>query len=328
MSPTTTDGIPIEVHLGPEDWARSLRTDAAAGLTSSPKELSPTWLYDDRGCELFEQITRLPEYYPTRAERAILHERADEIAARVDADVLVELGAGTAEKTRVLLDALDSVDEYVPFDVAESVVVATARAIGTEYPALDVHGVVGDFRRHAGRLPASAGGRGRRLVAFLGGTIGNLRPHERAALLRDLAAAMAPGDALLLGTDLVKDRGRLVAAYDDAAGVTAEFNLNVLRVLNRELGATFPVHGFRHVARFDEDHRWIEMHLQATDTTIVDIAELDLTIGLAAGETIRTEISAKFERAQVTREVTAAGFEPAAWWTDAAGDYALSLAVR
>ncbi len=327
MSPMTATGIPIEVHLGPEDWARALRDEAHAGLTATPKELPPTWLYDERGCELFDAITRLPEYYPTRTEHAILAERAEAAAAITGADTLVELGAGTSEKTRLLLDAMvgrGGLQRFVPFDVAEATLCATAEAVADEYPGIEVVGVVGDFRRHLGKLPTV----GRRLVAFLGGTIGNLRPDERAAMLADLAQNLAPGDALLLGTDLVKDRRRLVAAYDDAAGVTAAFNKNVLAVLNRELGADFDLDRFDHVARFDEDEEWIEMWLRSRGSQVVRIPGLDLTIRFDDGEPVRTEISAKFRTERVESELLTAGLLPVAWWTDPADDFAISLAVR
>src|SRR3954454_25073855 len=285
-----TTATTIEVHLGPDDWARSLREEAHAGLTSSPKELPPTWLYDERGCDLFDQITRLPEYYPTRAERSILQRRALEAAAVARADTLVEIGAGTAEKTRLLLDAMSMsglLERYVPFDVAEATLRATASAVAAEHPGVRVEGVVGDFRRHLGSLPRG----GRRLIAFLGGTIGNLEPFERAALLATLAGGMAPGDAFLLGTDLVKDRDRLVRAYDDAAGVTAAFNKNVLAVLNRELDADFDLDRFDHIARFDDDHEWIEMRLRSRGAQTVEVRGLDLTLSFADGEDLRTEIS-------------------------------------
>ena len=316
----------IEVHLGPEEWDRSLRHEAHVGLTASPKELSPTWLYDERGCALFDEITRLPEYYPTRAERSILQRRALEIAAVARADTLVELGAGTADKTRVLLDAMSVsglLRRYVPFDVAESTLRATAASVAEEHPDVLVEGVVGDFRRHLGELPTG----GRRLIAFLGGTIGNLLPEERATMLATLAAGMQPGDTLLLGTDLVKDRSRLVAAYDDAAGVTAAFNKNVLAVLNRELGADFDLDGFDHVARFDEEHEWIEMRLRARRAQTVQVPELELTLHFADGEDLRTEVSAKFRPEGVRDELDAAGLELCEWWTDD-GDFALSLAIR
>jgi L-histidine Nalpha-methyltransferase len=320
-------GVSVDVLLTARDWARSLRREALAGLTSSPKELSPTWLYDERGCELFDQITRLPEYYPTRAERSILRERAVEAAAIARADTLVELGAGTAEKTRLLLDAMSLsglLRRYVPFDVAESTLRETCAAVRREHPDLEVKGVVGDFRRHLDRLPTG----GRRLVAFLGGTIGNLQPAERHEMLATLAAGMAPGDSLLLGTDLVKDRARLVAAYDDAAGVTAAFNKNVLTILNRELGADFDVDRFDHVARFDEDEEWMEMRLRSRGRQTVRVPGLELTLRFEDGEDLRTEISAKFRPERVRDELADAGFALHEWWTDTAGDFALTLSTR
>jgi L-histidine Nalpha-methyltransferase len=325
MTPPTA-ATSLAVLLEADAWSRALRADAEAGLRASPKELSPTWLYDDRGSELFDAITRLDEYYPTRAERAALQAHSPAIAAATTPTTLVELGAGTADKTRVLLDALcaTGLRRYVPFDVAESTLTATIDAVAGEYPGLEVAGVVGDFRRHLSAIPMT----GRTLVAFLGGTIGNLRPVERAELFGELASVLRPGDSLLLGTDLLKDRRRLVAAYDDAAGVTADFNRNVLTVLNRELGADFDVEAFDHVARFDEENRWIEMHLRARRAMAVRVDELDLDITFEAGETIRTEISAKFDRHQVVEELSAAGFHVAAWCTDPAGDFALSLAER
>lgn len=325
--PLSTNGITIEVHLGPDDWARSLRNDALAGLSASPKDLPPTWLYDDRGCELFDQITRLPEYYPTRAERSILRARSLEIAALSGADTLVELGAGTAKKTRLLLDAMalgDRLERYVPFDVAEPTLRNTADSVAAEHPGVQITGVVGDFRRHLGEIPTG----GRRLIAFLGGTIGNLDPAARAQMLGELATGMAPGDTLLLGTDLVKDRVRLVEAYDDAAGVTAAFNKNVLVVLNRELGASFDLDRFAHVARFDEDHEWIEMRLRSDGAQVVNVPGLDISLSFEDGEDLRTEISAKFRPEGVRDELAAAGLALAEWWTDPDGDFALSLSVR
>ena len=325
--PVTTPGIEIEVHLGPDEWERSLREEALAGLTSTPKVLPPTWLYDDRGCDLFDQITRLPEYYPTRAERSILLRRGLDIAERSGADTLVELGAGTAEKTRILLEAMalhGRLTRYVPFDVAESTLRATADAVSAEHPTIRVEGVVGDFRRHLGELPRG----GRRLIAFLGGTIGNLEPDDRAEMLATIAAGMAPGDAFLLGTDLVKDRTRLVAAYDDAAGVTAAFNKNVLQVLNNELDADFDLDAFDHVARFDEEHEWIEMRLRSRREQTARVGALGITLQFAHGEDLRTEISAKFRPERVRDELQAAGLDVVGWWTDDDGDFALSLAVR
>jgi L-histidine N-alpha-methyltransferase len=325
--PLTTEDIDIEVHLEPADVAAALRADVGRGLRAAHKELSPKWFYDEHGCALFEAITRLPEYYPTRTERAILAEHADDIAALTGADTLVELGSGTSEKTRLLLDALadaGTLARFVPFDVAQSTLLDSAVSICGEYPDVAVTAVVGDFERHIRRLP----GEGRRLVAFLGGTIGNLDPPARAALLGDLAATLRPGEHLLLGTDLVKDRARLVAAYDDAAGVTAAFNRNVLSVLNRELGAHFDLDRFDHIACFDEEHEWIEMRLRSRGDQRVDIEALGMAVELADGEDIRTEISAKFRPARIRAELAAAGLRTRAIWTDPAGDFALTLAVK
>jgi L-histidine N-alpha-methyltransferase len=317
--------VQLTYHLGPDDAAEALRADALAGLTATPKELPPRWFYDERGSELFDRITRLPEYYPTRTERAILTARAGEIAAAAGADVLVELGSGTSEKTRLLLTAMreaGTLRRFVPFDVDPSVLRLAGDALAEEYPGLEVDGVVGDFTRHLGELPTD----GRRLVAFLGSTIGNLAPAERAAILADLAATLRPGDSFLLGTDLVKDENRLVRAYDDAAGVTAEFNRNVLLVLNRELKADFDPEAFAHVARWDAEHEWIEMRLRSVRDQQVNVAALDLGVPFAAGEEMRTEISAKFRREGVERELAAAGLAMTRWWTDPAGDFGLSLA--
>jgi L-histidine N-alpha-methyltransferase len=313
------------MYLDEHDLERSLRTDARTGLTANPKWLPPRWFYDARGSELFEEITRLPEYYPTRAEREILVARAGQIAAAANAKTLIELGSGSSEKTRLLLSALRThggLGAFVPLDVSGSALRDAMAVIVEEYPALDVHGIVADFTRHLRHLPTG----GTRLVAFLGGTIGNLMPAERAEFLADLRGALEPGDWLLLGTDLVKDPAVLVAAYDDSAGVTAEFNRNVLRVLNRELGADFEVDAFAHVARWDVEQEWIEMRLRAEKPMTVRLPALDLTVAFARGEELRTEISAKFRRAGVDRELTAAGFAPRYWWTDPQGRFAQSLA--
>jgi len=316
--------ISVDQHLGPDDLARALRHDVRHGLTAEPKTLPPKWFYDDRGCELFEAITAAPEYYPTRCERQILSLRAGEIAAACPADTLVELGSGTSIKTALLLDALvdqGSLRRFIPFDVSETTLRAAADRLLRSYPDLEIHGVVGDFERHLHTLPSC----GRRLVVFLGGTVGNLEPRQRAAFLSQVAAGMRPGDALLLGTDLVKDVDRLVAAYDDASGITAAFNLNVLQVMNRELGADFDVDGFRHVARWDDEREWIEMRLRSTTDQVVSLPAVDLVVALADGEELRTEISAKFRRSGVEAEVSAAGLDLAQWWTDDHGDFAVSL---
>jgi len=314
----------VDVHLTPDVLAAVLRTDVQEGLGDRPRELAPKWFYDERGCDLFDQITRLPEYYPTRCEREILVRESATIARVTGADTLIELGSGTSEKTRLLLDAMagaGSLRRIVAFDVSEPTIRTASAALAAEYPDTEVHGVVGDFDHHLGLLP----GGGRRMVAFLGSTVGNLRPAERKRFLADVASQMAPGDALLLGTDLVKDHARLEAAYDDAAGVTAAFNRNVLTVLNRELGADFDVEQFDHVARFDADEEWIELGLRSHRDQTVVIPDPGMTIDLEAGEVIATEISAKFRRAGVETELAGAGLVLSDWWTDEAGDFGLSL---
>jgi L-histidine N-alpha-methyltransferase len=322
---TTPATLTVEFHLDGADMAAALRDDARRGLSANPKQLPPKWFYDERGSELFDEITRLPEYYPTRREREILERWAGEIAAATGADTLVELGSGTSAKTRLLLDALaraGTLKRFVPFDVSEATLLGASAMIAKAYPGVSVHGVVGDFERHLALVPSG----GRRLVAFLGGTIGNLEPAARAGFLAGVATTMEPGDALLLGTDLVKDPGRLEAAYDDPGGVTAEFNRNVLHVLNRELGADFVPERFAHVARWVPEHEWIEMRLRAQVEQTVRVPAIEMVVEFAAGEQLRTEISAKFTRAGVEAELTAAGFDLREWWTDAADDFALSLA--
>ena len=321
----TPEPVRIDVHLGQDELDAALRDDVRRGLTSTPKQLPPKWFYDDRGSMLFDEITRLPEYYPTRREREILQARAADIAEITGADTLVELGSGTSEKTTLLLDALHDAGRlrrFVPFDVCEPVLRDAAATIAARYDGLSVIAVVGDFEHHLEEIPDI----GRRLVVFLGGTIGNLVPDERARFLSAIAVQMGPDDAFLLGTDLVKDIGRLEAAYDDSAGVTAAFNKNMLAVINDRLAADFHPDRFDHVARFDTENEWIEMHLRSTDDQTVTIRDLDLTVQFAAGEEMRTEISAKFTRPRVEAELLAAGLKPAEWWTDPAGDFAVSLA--
>ena len=313
----------LDVHLTPADLAEALRRDVACGLGARPRWLPPKWFYDERGGQLFDEITRLPEYYPTRAETEILTERATDIAALTGATHLVELGSGTSTKTRLLLDALQ-VRTCTPFDVDEATLRAAAVALEGAYPGLEVQAVVGDFEHHLGSLP----GRGGRLVAFLGSTIGNLAPPERAKLLSDLASTLSTGEWLLLGTDLVKDEATLVAAYDDAQGITAEFNRNVLHVVNRQLHADFDASAFRHRAVWVPAEEWIEMRLVAEGDQQVRVADLDLDVDFADGEELRTEISAKFRRVGVEAELAAAGFEVACWWTDPQDRFALSLSRR
>jgi L-histidine N-alpha-methyltransferase len=316
---------PLLYLISDDDITRALRDDVRAGLTATPKALPPRWFYDARGSELFEEITRLPEYYPTRSERAILTERATEVAAITRAKTLVELGSGSSDKTRLLLDALSRIGElgaFVPLDVSASALEQSTVDIANAYPGISVRGVVGDFTRHLSAVPAG----GKRLVAFLGGTIGNLVPDERATFLHLLRAELDPGEWLLLGTDLVKSPHELVPAYDDARGVTADFNRNVLRVINRELGAGFDPEGFEHVAVWDSRREWIEMRLRATKAYRVAVPALDLTVDIAEGEELRTEISTKFHPDGVRAELVAAGFTATRRWTDSYGRFMVTLA--
>jgi L-histidine N-alpha-methyltransferase len=318
--------IVIDSHLdGGQE--RSLADDALDGLTRPFKEIPPKHFYDARGAELFDRICELPEYYPTRAERAILERGAADIAAATEAVELVELGSGTAAKTRVLLDALSeagTLERYVPVDVTEQMVRECAEELTDEYPGLRVHGVIGDFERHLDRLPQPAGPR---IVAFLGGTIGNFPPGSRRRFLRGLASLLGPNDHLLMGTDLVKDPGVLCAAYDDAQGITAEFNRNVLLVLNRELQADFDPEDFEHVALFDPEHEWIEMRLRARREHTAFVGDLGLAVHFDAGEELRTEISAKFTRERVGEDLAAAGLRLVRWLTDPDELFALSLST-
>jgi L-histidine N-alpha-methyltransferase len=305
--------------------AEALRADARAGLSAVPKVLPPKWFYDERGSELFEKITRLEEYYPTRAERSILRAAAGQIAAATRARTLVELGAGAADKTRLLLDALrgeGTLASFVPVDVSEAALIDAARRVDEGYPGLSVTAVVSDFEEHLG-LPDGES----RLVAFLGGTIGNLLPGQRAEFFASLRARLRPGDAFLLGTDLVKDPAVLVTAYDDPAGVTAAFNKNILLVLNAGLGANFDPDEFDHVALWDAGEEWIEMRLRSLSDQVVAVPGIDLVVEFAEGEDMRTEVSAKFRRGGIAAELAAAGFAMRSWWTDGDGQFGLSLSV-
>ncbi|MGH9245039.1 MAG: L-histidine N(alpha)-methyltransferase [Acidimicrobiales bacterium] len=323
-SRAVASGFTVERRLPPGYLDDALRADAWEGLTSQPKWLPPKWFYDKAGSELFDEITRLPEYYPTRAERSILDGRAGEIASVSRAATVVELGAGSSEKTRLLLDALRSAGylrRYVPVDVSDAALVDAGPALARDYADLEVHALVADFE-HVTDLPD---GGDTRLVAFLGGTIGNFEPGARSAFLANLRRAMHPGDFLLLGTDLVKSPTVLVPAYDDAAGVTAAFNRNVLHVLNRELGADFAADRFEHVALWDADNEWIEMRLRSGGRQAIHAQSLDLDVTFEDGEEMRTEISAKFRREGIERELDAAGFIVRRWWTDGDGRFGLSL---
>ena len=316
--------LQIDTYLDDDYFDLALRADVLAGLTGPFKELPPKWFYDDAGSELFDQITRLEEYYPTEAERSILRDRADEIAAVSAADTLVELGSGTADKTRVLLDAMSAtgqLERFVPFDVSEGILRSSSTALLEAYPQLSIHGVVGDFERHLDTIPSE----GTRLIALLGGTIGNFTQDERKGLLTDIVSSMSPGDTFLLGTDLVKDPERLELAYDDPQGVTAAFNKNLLSVLNHRLGANFDLDAFEHVARFDLEDEWIDLRLRSLRDQTVEIPALDLDVAFSEGEEMRTEISAKFRRQRVSDELKMVGLDMVEWWTDARGDYAVSL---
>jgi L-histidine N-alpha-methyltransferase len=324
-----TDGAPsatlqVDVYLTPEDRLEAMREDVRLGLTSTPKQLPPKWFYDERGSELFEEITRLPEYYLTDRERVILGEHAYDVALLTAANTLVEPGSGSSEKTRLLLDAMvhaGYLKRFVPFDVSEQALREAAAAIADEYPGIEVHGVVGDFEHHLVWLPEGR----RRLFAFLGSSIGNLTGDQRARFLETLHGLLGTGEALLLGADLVKDPVRLELAYNDSRGITAEFNRNVLNVINHELGGSFDPARFTHVARWDAENEWMEMLLRSDVDQRVRVADLELEVDYAAGEEMRTEISDKFRRSGLETELGNAGFELAHWWEDPERDFAVSL---
>ncbi len=329
----TTRTARIDVHLTPADARAALRADVLLGLTAQPKRLPPKYFYDARGSALFEEITALPEYFPTRTEAALLTAHVDEVAALTGATTLVELGSGSSAKTRLLLDALGregTLRRYVPLDVSAAALREALDALAVRYPALGLHGVVGDFTAHLDRLPRGGGsgaGGDRRLLAFLGGTIGNLEPGQRAVFLARVRAALRRGEHLLLGAALVTDPEVLVAAYDDAAGVTAEFNRNLLHVLNRELHADLDVDAFAHVALWDAEREWIEMRLRASRPTAATVHDLGLAVEFAVGEELHTEISAKFRTAGLDAELAAAGLPPLRTWIDPLERFALTLAV-
>ncbi len=323
--PDRTTTVTVDVRLAPDALRTAMARDVREGMSAPQKRIPPTWFYDDRGSELFDEITRLPEYYPTRTERELLVRHAPEMVEVAKADTLVELGSGTSEKTRILLDAFvetDRLERFVALDVSELTLRAAAASIARDYPGVAVHAVVGDFLADLPALPTD----GRRMVAFLGSTIGNLAPAPRAEFLHAVAQGLGDGDTLLLATDLAKDPGRLVAAYDDGAGVTAEFNRNVLRVLNRELDANFAVDEFDHVATWNADEEWIEMRLRAQRAQEVHFGSLDLDVSFAPGEELLTEISAKFRPDRVRDELAVAGLGVLATWSDPAGDYLVTLA--
>jgi L-histidine N-alpha-methyltransferase len=317
--------VTVEVHLDAAEARAAMLAETRTGLTAEPRWLPPLWFYDDRGSALFDEITRLPEYYPTRAETRILEDNAAKIVQATPATTLAELGSGTSTKTRLLLDAMRDagrLERFVALDVSEATLRQAADCVQRDY-GIPVQAVVGDFNSHVDRLPDG----GPTLLAFLGGTIGNLDPPQRARLLSEVTAVLGPDDGFLLGTDLVKEPERLVAAYDDAAGVTAAFNRNVLVHLNRELGSSFDPAEFDHVAAWNAEERWIEMRLRSRRTQLVPVPALDLEVGLAAGEHIRSEISAKFTPDQIAAELDAAGLAVVQSFTDPDGDFLLTLAI-
>ena len=314
----------VDIHLDRAWIDQALREDVSQGLTNQPKELPPKWFYDDRGSKLFDQITRLPDYYPTRREREILEREVDVIAERSGADTVVELGSGTSEKTRIVLDALAATGwlrRYVPFDNSEATLRTAAAELAEAYEGLAVHGVVGDFEHHLSHIPEG----GCRLMMLLGGTIGNFPPAARKDFLAAVADAMVPGDTFLLGFDLVKEHDRLIAAYDDPDGVTAEFNRNVLSVINRRLDADFDLDQFEHEARFDSDEEWVEMWLRSCRPQRVTVGGLGMTVDFDRDERMRTEISAKFRPENIGPELASVGLAMERLWTDAREDYALTL---
>ncbi len=316
----------VDVRLGANDLEKALRQDVETGLTAQPKELPPKWFYDERGSELFDQITRLAEYYPTEAEREILLANAGQLIEIAQPRTIIELGSGTSDKTKAILDAAvagGGLGRFVPFDVSEEFLRTSVDVLADRYPEIEVHGVVGDFDHHLPYLPSGD----RQLLMLLGGTLGNYRPTEREGLLAAIVSRQQPGDHVLLGVDLVKDIERLELAYDDPQGVTAAFNKNVLNVVNRQLGADFDIDRFEHVARFDTEHEWIEMLLRSSVDQRVTVADLDLELMFAGGELMRTEVSCKFRRDRFERELTAVGLEPVLWVTDSAGDFAVSLSL-
>jgi L-histidine N-alpha-methyltransferase len=292
------------------------------GLQGTPKELPAVWLYDERGSRLFEQITRLPEYYLTRREAEILSARSAEVATRTRARTLVELGSGTANSTRVLLDALaGTLEQYVPFDVSEETLCASARAIADAYPRISVRPIAGDFERDLGSLPPPGG----RLIAFLASTIGNLYPERRERFLTEIASVLAQDEAFLLGLDLVKDADRLEAAYDDSLGVTEQFARNALTAVNRELHATFDQRKLAYEAQWDPEHEWMDVGFRAHEAHTVEVAALELEVAFEQGEQLRLEVSSKFRRERIEPELGRAGLEVESWWTDRAGDFAVAL---
>ena len=316
----------VDTHLSPTFQTEELEKDVREGFAKSLKELPSKWLYDERGSELFEEITMLEEYYLTRREREILSTYAKEIAEITQADTLVELGSGNSEKTLILLEAMNELghcSRFVPFDVSESALEASIKTVTKAHSKIEVHGVLGDFHHHLEKIPHY----GKSLIIFLGGTIGNFRPTERKEFISSVVSSMDSGDYFLLGTDLVKDKETLEAAYNDSKGVTAEFNLNMLRVLNQELDGDFKLGNFSHRSFYNEDEQWIEMRLKSECQQEVVLDKLNMCVSFSPGEEILTEISAKFLKVEIAEELEAVGFQVEQQWTDVAGDYLITLAL-
>ena len=318
---------PVTVtHLtAPTDHRAQMIEDVRHGLTAYRKHLASKYFYDARGSELFDQITRLPEYYLTRAETEILSERADEIMKHVQPDELIELGSGSSHKTHLLVEAMyrsSTGRRYVPVDISEEALRTAASRLCDDYEWLEVEGLVGDYVPDLGKIRR----RGRRIIVFLGSTIGNYVPTLRHSLLRSVANALEPGDGFVLGLDLVKDEPTMIAAYDDAQGVSAEFNKNILHVINRELGGDIPVDAFEHVTRFDRELACMAQSLRASREVVANIRALDLAVTFIAGEEIHTEVSCKFSKPQVEQEFDAAGMRLDSWFMDDGEGFAVAVA--
>jgi L-histidine Nalpha-methyltransferase len=322
----TQPRIRIDVLVEDDDRRAEFYDATFWSLRATPRELPASWLYDERGSLLFDEITRLPEYYPTNAEREILAARAAEIAELTKGRTLVELGAGTSEKTLLLLDALSAegtLERFVPLDVSDDILRLSAEAIAERYPTISVHGIVGDFERDLAALPPGED----RVIAFLGSTIGNLTPDRRARLIRAIAAALAPGDTFLLGVDLVKDPAIIERAYNDSQGVTEQFVRNALTHVNRELGADFAQDRFAYEATWDAEHEWMDIGFRTLEAHTVHVAELEVEFELAEGERLRVEVSSKFTRERIESELADAGLGVTEWWTDEASRFAVLLAT-
>jgi L-histidine N-alpha-methyltransferase len=318
--------VRVDVLRDEADGRPALYERTFRSLHAEVKELPAIWLYDQRGSRLYEEITRLPGYYLPRREGEILRNRAASIAKRTEARTLVELGAGPAKNTRLLLDALDTagtLERFVPLDVSEQILRASAQAIGAAYPRVFVHAIVGDFERDLGALPGDE----RRLIAFLGSTIGNLYPEQRGMFLTTLGTTLAADDAFLLGIDLVKDAARLEAAYNDNRGVTEAFVRNALTAVNRELEATFDQRRFAYEARWDPEHEWMDIGLRARQAHTVSIQGLEIDVAFEECEPLRVEISSKFRRERFELEAGRAGLRIESWWTDGGGDFAVALVL-